>query len=44
VEIRDAGPAWRGSARGIDAEGYLEVEIEGGARRRVLSGEIHLLD
>ena len=44
VEIRGAGPAWQGRATGIDADGYLEVETEGGARRRVVSGEIRLLD
>lgn len=44
VEIRGAGPAWQGRARGIDANGYLEVETESGARQRVISGEICFLD
>jgi BirA family biotin operon repressor/biotin-[acetyl-CoA-carboxylase] ligase len=44
VEVRSAGPGWQGRACGIDADGYLEVETEGGERRRVVSGEIRLLD
>jgi len=44
VEIRGTGPAWQGRAMGVDAEGYLEVESEDGARQRVISGEIRLLD
>jgi BirA family biotin operon repressor/biotin-[acetyl-CoA-carboxylase] ligase len=44
VEIRGTGSAWQGRAMGIDGEGYLEVETEGGARQRVISGEIRLLD
>jgi BirA family biotin operon repressor/biotin-[acetyl-CoA-carboxylase] ligase len=44
VEVREGGRAWQGRARGIDATGFLEVEDEVGERRRVVSGEIHLLD
>jgi len=44
VEVREAGPAWQGRARGIDGEGYLKIETEEGKVRSVISGEVHLLD
>jgi biotin-(acetyl-CoA carboxylase) ligase len=44
VEIRGAGPAWQGRARGSDVEGYLEVETEDGEIQRVIGGEVRLLD
>lgn len=44
VEIRGPGPAWQGLVRGADAEGYLEVETQGGVLQRVIGGEVLLLD
>jgi BirA family transcriptional regulator, biotin operon repressor / biotin---[acetyl-CoA-carboxylase] ligase len=44
VEIRGTGPAWQGRAEGVDAAGYLAVDTDAGVRRRVINGEIRLLD
>jgi BirA family biotin operon repressor/biotin-[acetyl-CoA-carboxylase] ligase len=44
VEIRGPGPVWQGCAEGIDADGYLQILTDDGVRRRVISGEIRLVD
>ena len=43
-EIRGPGPAWQGCAEGIDTDGYLQILTDDGVRRRVISGEIRLVD
>lgn len=44
VEVRDADERYEGRALGVDREGALVVKDPRGRRRRVLTGEIRLLD
>lgn len=44
VEVRGEVPAYEGRALGVDPQGYLIVRDPRGIRRRVVSGEIRLLD
>jgi BirA family biotin operon repressor/biotin-[acetyl-CoA-carboxylase] ligase len=43
VDVRTARETMRGRLRDVDQEGALLVELEGGERRRILSGEIQRL-
>jgi BirA family biotin operon repressor/biotin-[acetyl-CoA-carboxylase] ligase len=40
VRLDDSAAAASGIARGIDGDGALLIETAGGARRRVLSGDV----
>jgi BirA family biotin operon repressor/biotin-[acetyl-CoA-carboxylase] ligase len=40
VQLDDSAAAAGGIARGIDGDGALLIETEGGARRRVISGDV----
>ena len=40
VDVRSADGPLRGWRRDVDDEGALVIELEGGERRRLLSGEV----
>jgi BirA family biotin operon repressor/biotin-[acetyl-CoA-carboxylase] ligase len=44
VRVREGEAVFDGRARGVDPDGYLEVEDARGAIRRVVAGEVRLLD
>jgi BirA family biotin operon repressor/biotin-[acetyl-CoA-carboxylase] ligase len=44
VEVRDAGGLLEGRARGVDAEGHLEVEDARGRIHRVVAGEVRVVE
>lgn len=44
VEVREGGAVLDGRARGVDAEGRLEVEDAAGHVHRVVAGEVRLLE
>jgi BirA family transcriptional regulator, biotin operon repressor / biotin---[acetyl-CoA-carboxylase] ligase len=43
VNVETARETLQGRMRGVDAEGALLVDLEGGRRLRILSGEVHRL-
>jgi BirA family biotin operon repressor/biotin-[acetyl-CoA-carboxylase] ligase len=44
VEVRDDGAALEGRARGVAADGHLEIEDARGVVHRVLAGDVRLLE